>query len=181
MAYIWFRDDDRQWLVVPLTEQSLDIEGSPPKLVKATHSKTAKARSVIVVPTNGEGRDVSWSVLWGRSKKIKVNGLRMATGIRALMHGDEIKVGDNRPIYFSAESLARIETFEGSEEPMVCPRCKQTIEPGAAVVRCPGCSVIHHETDELNCWSFAPKCSMCDNPTGIDEGFQWVPGDDVCG
>ena len=62
----------------------------------------------------------------------------------------------------------------------MCPRCKQTIEPGSAMVRCPGCSVIHHETEELNCWSFAPKCAMCDNPTGIDEGFQWVPGDDTC-
>ena len=181
MAYLWFRDDDCQWSVLSLATQSLDIESSPPKTFTTEGSNSAKEGCTIVAPTDGDGQEGSWAVVWGRSKKIKVNGLRMATGIRALSHGDEIKVGDNVPIYFSTEVLARIETFEGSEEPLVCPRCKQVIEPGSAVVRCPGCSVLHHEAGDLNCWSFAPKCSMCDNPTGIDEGFQWVPGDDVCG
>ena len=181
MPFLFFRDNDRQWLVVPLTDNSLNIESVPPKRLKARRSKTAKEREVVLTAIAGDGLDTSWAVVWGRSKKINVNGLRMATGIRVLSHGDEIKVGNNPPLYFSTEVLARIETFEGSEEPVVCPRCKQVIEPGAAIVRCPGCSVIHHETSELNCWTFADKCAMCDYPTGLDEGFQWVPGDEVCG
>ena len=100
MAYIWFRDDDRQWSVVPLSDKSFDIESSPPKTVKVGRSKNALERGVILAPTHGEGRNVLWAVLWKRSKKIKVNGLRMATGIRALIHGDEIKVGDNPPSTF---------------------------------------------------------------------------------
>ena len=121
----------------------------------------------------------TWALLWGPETTVRLNGLRLQTGIRVLADRDEVKVDSNPPVFFSAETLAREETFEAGAadgKDIHCPRCKKLVEDGASVVRCPVCKVAYHygEEKERNCWCYAPTCT-CGHSTAMDAGFQWTP------
>jgi Zn finger protein HypA/HybF involved in hydrogenase expression len=105
---------------------------------------------------------------------VSINGLPLTVGIRALADRDEIRAGE-RAFYFSTESLAQVEDFPGSDNALFCPRCKQEIEKNTSAVRCPACSVWHHQTDELNCWTYAETCALCSQQTDLSAGFRWTP------
>jgi hypothetical protein len=49
------------------------------------------------------------------------------------------------------------------------------IEAGSAVVKCPNCGVVYHQSEERPCWTYADSCSMCARKTDLDAGFQWTP------
>ena len=98
-------------------------------------------------------------------------------GIVALSDRDEIRPADGLPLFFSTETLARVEPFPASGARGFCPRCKQHIEPGTPAVRCPGCSLWYHMSDEFPCWTYAPQCSACPQETALDADFRWTPED----
>ena len=147
-------------------------------------------------PSFAEFMDGLPDILCGRRLKEAVLSVRRARregkmvlfgmGAHAIKCGlnpiliDGMKI--NEPVYFSNESLARVEKFEGGGRELMCPRCKKRIEDNASVVRCPNpkCMVLHHEESDLNCWTYSPTCAMCSQPTDLDAGFQWVP-DESCG
>ena len=105
------------------------------------------------------------------------NGQPVVTGLRVLAHGDAIAIeGCDTVYFFSAEELARVESFEGSK--LTCARCRSDIVPGDLAVRCPGCGRWHHEAVEeaRNCWTYTPRCALCSQPTTtLDKGLQWTP------
>jgi hypothetical protein len=107
---------------------------------------------------------------------VSVNGSRLDLGIRVLRDRDELRAGGGR-VFFSTETLAVVVPFPGAGKPTFCPRCKLEIALGSPVVRCPGCGVYHHQSEEFPCWVYAPRCALCDHPTALDAGYRWVPED----
>lgn len=105
---------------------------------------------------------------------VRVNGNPLDVGIRVLRDRDELLAGGVRT-FFSTEALAAVVPFPQSEMPTFCARCKLAIASGAPAVRCPQCGVWHHQSEELPCWTYAPRCALCDQPTALDAGFRWVP------
>jgi hypothetical protein len=105
---------------------------------------------------------------------LRVNGESLAAGIRVLRDGDELCVAGSR-MFFSSESLTVVEPFAGDLRPVRCARCKLEIVAGAPAVRCPACSVWHHQSDETPCFTYAPRCALCDQPTALDAGFRFTP------
>ena len=97
--------------------------------------------------------------------------------MRVVSDRDEIRIAGKRSLYFSTESLARVEEFSSTGQTLFCPRCKQEIELGSGAVKCPSCGVWHHQTDELNCWSYSEVCALCTQSTDLDAWFQWTPED----
>ena len=77
--------------------------------------------------------------------------------------------------YFSTETLARIEPLSEEDATGCCPRCKQGLTAGQPAVKCPGCGVWHHQSDELPCWTYAERCAICGGSTALDAGFSWTP------
>ena len=103
-----------------------------------------------------------------------LNGEPLALGLRVLRDKDEVSAGAAR-MFYSSERLAVIEPFAGSE-PVVCPRCKQPVNAGDPSVRCPGCGVVCHESEEFPCFTYTPSCPLCSRSSALNE-FTWTPED----
>jgi hypothetical protein len=111
-------------------------------------------------------------------ESIRVNGTPLTGGIRVLDHQDEIHIGEEAPVYFSADRPARVVPFPGGERPIRCPRCRQEIRPGDLAVQCGRCGIWHHECEEYRCWTYpqAETCAACRvQPNTLDEGPSWFP------
>jgi hypothetical protein len=164
MPYLWSMNAESGWEPMQLVDQPAQL------FDKEEFSGVALAQA-------DDGRlDDTWVLVWGPENIVRLNGLRAQTGIRVLADRDEIKVDSRPPVFFSAEALAREETFEAGEKEVYCPRCKKPLEGGASAVRCPVCKVAYHyaEEKERNCWLYAPKCT-CGHSTAMDAGFRWTP------
>ena len=132
-------------------------------------ARVALFAGVVEVQRGDSGCGGEW-LLFG-TPLVLVNGWPLALGVRVLRDRDEISAASKR-LFFSTESLVRVESFDGA--PIPCARCQQQIADGAASVRCPECGAVCHE-GELPCWSYAPTCPRCPQPTVLDAGFNWTP------
>lgn len=116
-----------------------------------------------------------WALVVGRSANVLVNGVRATLGLVALSDRDEVRADGGQPLFFSTETRAHVSPFPASGPRGFCPRCKQQIEQGTPAVRCPGCNLWYHSSDDLGCWTYAPHCSVCPQETALDAGFRWTP------
>lgn len=78
-------------------------------------------------------------------------------------------------MFFSLERVAKVEAFAGAAVP--CGRCAGAIEDGAECVRCPACGAASHQSAELPCFTYGPTCPNCAQPSDLDAGFSWSPGE----
>ncbi|MCR9096662.1 MAG: hypothetical protein NXI30_20760 [bacterium] len=115
-----------------------------------------------------------WAILWEPGNRISINGVATATGVAILRNRDEIALDGGSRLYFSTERLAAVETYVDADSPR-CPRCTLPIERGERYVRCPGCSVLHHQESDRECFTYSSTCALCDQPTSLDTGFRWSP------
>lgn len=145
MAHLWIHDDDGAWTPVPL-----------PASVPALDLRAA-------------GGD--WVLLGDAGTR--VNGTPLVAGLCVLRDRDELLAGGRR-VYFSTEMPAGIAPFAGPAA-VTCPRCRLDIEPGTPAVVCPGCRVVHHQHDELPCFTHAARCAVCDHPSALDAGYGSSP------
>ncbi len=116
---------------------------------------------------------------------ITVNGEPVTTGVRVLSDRDVIGRPGSADVYFSSESLVRVEPFPGpgaansaEGEATYCPRCRRAIDPGYPAVSCPGCSTWFHQNPEeaRDCWSFSPTCGVCQQDTDLANArYRWTP------
>ncbi|MEK6324295.1 MAG: hypothetical protein AABN33_21865 [Acidobacteriota bacterium] len=174
MAHLWVRDDAEQWAVLPLEHDAFTLAASRPQPICRPAGEGDVLSNILLVRTSGT-ESLAWVLVAGASSGVSVNGVPLATGIRVVADRDDIRIPGAESLYFSTESLARVEEFPGSDQTLFCPRCKQEIGMGTSAVKCPGCSVWHHQTEELNCWTYSEVCALCAQPTDLNAGFQWTP------
>jgi hypothetical protein len=193
MPQFWRKVDDR-WLAQPLARAAYRFSVEFPALESGADSGAAtlfleaadpeagaaglsRASSAWLLRRRGNGGE-EWLWLSDCASGWLINGLPLRLGTRVLRDRDEIIFAGaqiSAPGYFSTERPACIEALPESLEPIYCARCRQLIEIGAAAVRCPGCDLWHHQTAELPCWTYAPKCALCEQPTALEGGFRWTP------
>jgi hypothetical protein len=176
MAHLWVSTEANQWAVLPLGDDAFTLTTSPPQPV---HLPTldGEVLSRVVLMRTGGADPLTWVLIAGAGSGVSVNGLALGTGMRVVSDRDEIRIPGVSNLYFSSEGLARVEPFCGSAQTMFCPRCKQEIESGATAVKCPACGVWHHQTEELNCWTYSEVCALCAHATDLNAGFLWTPED----
>jgi hypothetical protein len=182
MPFLWLRDHDSVWSALPLPGHPIEIGGHSPKKRSMEELVNTQIKGALLIPVGDDQPVKTWALLWGRDCNVRINGLQsFPVGIRMLADRDEIKVDRGEVVYFTTETLPVIETFEGSDHDIFCPRDKKKIEPGSLVVRCVECGLIYHySTDKTrNCFEYSEMC-LCGHPTRLDAGFRWVP-DDTCG
>lgn len=121
-----------------------------------------------------EPADAGWALVADRRLRVFVNGEPLVVGLALLRDRDEIRVDGAEPVYLSTERLARVEACERDDAPR-CPRCASPIARGELAVRCPGCGVLHHQRADRGCWSYAPKCALCDHASDLEAGLRWTP------
>src|SRR5262249_26330940 len=116
----------------------------------------------------------AWVLVSGPDDRLAVNGWPVL-GLRALTDRDEIRFAGRR-LFFSARRLARGRPVPRVDRPRSPPR-RQPLEVGRPGVCCPACGVWHHAIPELPCWTYAPRCSVCNQTTAEDAGFRWTPAE----
>lgn len=166
MAQLWIRESS-EWAVLPL-------EGARLALADLPSRPDAPCPDALLLRGIGDGR-AEWHLMARPSSGISVNGLPLLAGVRTLTDRDEIHVPDLGSLFYSTERLAQIEPFPVAGHQVSCPRCRQAIASGTPAVRCPGCEVWHHGSEELPCWTYAPTCALCQQSTVPDAGFKWTP------
>jgi hypothetical protein len=176
MAHLWVATEENKWAVMPLEDEGFSLSENPPRAARRTTSDSEVFPGVLLVRSHARDGAV-WVLLARPGSGVRVNGFPLATGMRVVSDRDEIRVPEVGSVYFSTESLARIDEFCGSDQILFCPRCKQEIQQGTTAVKCPACGVWHHEADELNCWTYSEVCALCAQTTDLDSGFNWTPED----
>ena len=175
MAHLWVTTETNEWAVLPLDDGAFTFTATPPQPV-CHPLGDGEVSSALLVRARGPDA-ATWVLIAGAGLGVSVNGLPLATGMRVVADRDEIRIPGVSCLYFSTESLARVEEFCGSDQTLFCPRCKQKVEKGEAAVKCPACGVWHHQTEELNCWTYSEVCALCAQATDLNAGFLWTPED----
>lgn len=171
MAVLWIAADDGEWLPTRLAEQAMELSRRPPEVFDPSAERSAD--QVLLLMT-AEPVVETWVVL-SQGPGFRINGLRIASGIRALEDRDEIRISGLDGVFFSTESLAEIVAFREGDRPVACGRCREVISEGTPAVRCPGCGVWHHQSEEFPCWTYAERCACCEQATDLGTGYRWTP------
>jgi hypothetical protein len=160
---------------MPLNGHAVDVSVHPPRLL-AEEFRLGEDTSVAVVRARAGDTPV-WVLLAAGDDDLRVNGFPAVAGVRVLQDRDEIRAGLEDAVFFSTETLARVEEFPGSERAVYCGRCRQAMEKGQMAVQCPQCGIWYHQTESLPCWTYAPTCAFCPHSTALDAAYQWIPED----
>jgi hypothetical protein len=126
----------------------------------------------------------TWVLLSAADAGVRVNTRPLLLGACVLEDKDELTTAVGPTWFFSTETVACVEPLPETTTPAVCPRCRQEIAPREPIVRCPGCGVAHHQSQErgLPCWTGDPDapfetCAQCDAPATLGGDFRWSPND----
>lgn len=175
MAHLWMQEETGEWVIVPLEGDPVALTGLPPRRLNLPRAADEPRGGAFLMPFEQEGTE-RWALV-DHGKPVRVNGHPPAAGLRILEDRDEIRTAGGATSFFSTETRARVEPFPGADRPVHCPRCKLEIEPGTAAVKCPNCSIWHHESTRYRCWTYAEHCALCDQETALDAGFRFTPED----
>ncbi len=162
MAHLWINEREivspGEWAVMPLTEAAVALGGG----------------SVLLLRSRSAFGD-QWLAMTATPRGVRLNGSPLLTGIRVLDDRDELHIEGMGHVFFSTEALAVVESFSGSDRPVRCPRCKESIAASSPVVRCPQCGVWHHQSEEFPCWTYSACCALCPQPTALEAAYRWTP------
>jgi hypothetical protein len=175
MAHLWLRHDGNDWSAMPLTGHAMDISVHPPRILAESFRLGEDSRAALIRVATED--PPVWVLLVSAGSDVRINGFAPVADVRVLQDRDEIRVTPTGALFFSTEMLARVEEFPGSERAVFCGRCRQAMEKGQMAVRCPHsrCGIWYHQTGKLPCWTYAPSCGFCPQPTSLDAGFSWIP------
>ena len=175
MPQFFLTDATGEWGIKRLAGESCLVVSTGHDAGFASPAGEPAPCDIRVLPPGAAGASSSWTLLAGREASLRVNGLPLALGIRALRDRDEISFAGHR-LYFSTEELAQIVPFPGLAQPACCPRCKQKLEIGHLAVSCPRCKAWHHQSEKFPCWTYEPTCALCQiQSTALDAGYSWTP------
>lgn len=181
MAHLWVRSGDSEWAALELAgdlvlddrvlpaKGSFDLPDDERPAHRVNH-RTDHSTTRLV----GSATDPARWALLALPGRATVNGIPVM-GLRVLRDRDEIRLVGLETAYFSTERLTSIQPCAVSNASIICPRCRQPIASGTPAVCCPACGVWHHQETALACWTYAERCALCPQPTGLDAGYQWTP------
>lgn len=172
MAHLWLQGTDG-WDAQRLNGEQFDLPAASNLPTRKPESaRKSKERARLIRADAGGSR--FWALIAPADSDVRVNGRAVPAGLCVLADRDEIRTGEVK-YFFSTETLATVEEFPNAEKAVFCGRCRQQIEVGLPAVRCPGCGVWYHQSDNLPCWTYSEKCTFCDHLTALDAGFAWTP------
>jgi hypothetical protein len=186
MAQFWIQNPDgTDWGILPLIGGAYGVSERTLSAISDPDRGPDEQGPAAMLVRRQIGPEEEWFLLARKEALIQLNGAPLALGARLLCDRDEIVVRGKDPTvslhgFFSTERLAEVVPFPGSNGGQVlCPRCKDPIEPSRPAVRCPSleCGVWHHQDPEREkpCWTYGDTCTLCPQPSRLDGGFRWTP------
>jgi hypothetical protein len=178
MAHLWTIGQAGDWGVFRLDAEAFELgAGAQPVRIDELSDADAAGAAAVLLRRIDDASGPRWALLARPEAHALVNGAPAHLGVVMLSDRDEIRAGSASPLFFSTEAPATVSSFPESGPRGFCPRCKQALQAGAPAVRCPDCGLWHHESEDLNCWTYAPQCAGCPHDTALDGGFRWTPED----
>jgi hypothetical protein len=150
------------------------LHGHAPYPVESIFDRTHAQEQILLLRLANPPE--TWALVGG-PERVRVNGSPLLLGLAVLDDRDELQVSAEHTLFFSTERIVKVEPYPNSGARGFCPRCKLSIESGSQAVRCPRCSLWHHQGDEMPCWTYSATCAVCAQPTALDAGFRWTPED----
>ena len=173
MPYLFHKQQGR-WAAEAIAASPVRLFLAPLRVASVTGAAEGDDESALLLHTQGRGQEFHWVLLAHPDRHVMHNGQPVSAGLRVLDHRDSLGLAGAPCAFFSTEEAPRVEMWAGPD-PVTCPRCRDAIAPGQPAVKCPGCSVLHHECGERNCWTYGMTCALCGQPTALDAGLQWTP------
>ncbi|MCC6472409.1 MAG: hypothetical protein IT514_01570 [Burkholderiales bacterium] len=170
MAQI-FHHDGVRWEIERLTGSYGALSFAPLRFDPLGEGREADAAACAL---GRFGSSQAWVLFPGCGERLLHNGQPVTAGLRVLAHGDALALEGRQSVFFSTEEAARVESFAGPGK-ATCPRCRGEILPGQPAVKCPRCSVSHHQSEDRNCWTYAVTCALCAQPSDLSAGLRWSP------
>ncbi len=175
MPHLWF-SEQTNWNILSLDKGRKFVLTGDPSHPVGKEDQGDKGVAVVITQENTEGKKGTWVLVAPANKPVRVNGESLARlMVRVLQDRDEIRIAGHGSLFFSTECLATIEPFPGADRPVFCPRCKQEVTKNAMAVCCPQCKSWHHQSADFPCWTYSPKCAVCNQTTALDAGYRWTP------
>jgi hypothetical protein len=178
MAHVWVRGKG-EWLIARLAGDGFALTHDPARPVRTRAAASGADGQDVAALIRRPGRDGkgSW-VLLALHDGLRVNGYPLPVGMRVLRDRDSLHIDGVGHLFFSSEDLAIVEPYSGAAG-LRCARCKRLIDQGDPAVHCPNsnCGLWYHQMPEkdLPCWTYAPKCARCPQPTDLSTGYRWTP------
>lgn len=141
--------------------------------VETGHAGFEAAAPALVRAPRADGED--WVIVAPARSELTVNGCAVVLLVAALADRDEIGLGGGCVGFLSLERIARVEPLGPVEGQAFCPRCRQEIAVGSPVVRCTGCGVAYHQSDDFPCFTYGSSCIVCGSATLLDGELRWTP------
>lgn len=174
MAHIW-QFNGTSWQRQPLSGKHFGLRVDPDAPVQPAAALAASGVAAALGRYEKPEQPPAWVLFGKESCGVRVNGQPLLAGIAVLRDRDEILLGGRTRLYFSTEELAKVEPFPGGDGQVFCARCRQAIESGTPAVRCPSCGHWCEQSEAKPCWTYAPTCPLCEQPTAFDVGLRWTP------
>lgn len=170
-------DGGAGWAALPLAGSAYRFTDTVP-FVRRAEAPAGLGQNAMLVRVIQE-RAENWLLVVPRGARLWVNGQKPPLGVHALAERDEIRFGNGRRLYFSAERLPQVVPFPGAAQEIICARCRTPIAKGTPSVCCPGCGTWCHQSEELACWGYpgTTHCPLCDHPNDPEAGYRWTPDD----
>jgi hypothetical protein len=172
MAHLWTLDESDRWVATTLADDRVHLDATVD--IEADVSSESTSDDSLLIQRLAAAPE-TWALVCPPGWPGRFNGELVPLGLVILADRDEIRAPGRRTMFFSTETIAHVEPYAGSDDRGFCPRCKQPIEAGTAAVRCPSCGLWHHESDDLPCWTYAPRCTACPHETALDASYRWSP------
>ncbi|MBI4601627.1 MAG: hypothetical protein HY721_06665 [Planctomycetes bacterium] len=157
------------------------LTGDPGRPVRGLAALPPPLSGPAIVCGAPPGCSLRWSLLAPPGCAVRVNGLPLATGFRALLDGDEIRFGSSLAL-FTATEVPRVVPFPGGPLPVRCLRCRSVIASRSPALRCPGsgCGLWFHQSADLPCFTGPAErpfstCASCVLPAALSPSFPWTP------
>jgi hypothetical protein len=129
----------------------------------------------------GSGSQRRVAMLLAPDLEAWINGYRVWGGLHVLQHRDEIVAADQSRFLFSQETQPVLSVYQAEDgaAAVKCVICRVAFEPGDAVVYCPRCDRVYHQSENKLCWTYRDKCGVCGHPTAMDGSDLWRPDETV--
>ena len=175
--YLWTYTENT-WAALSLEDHAYIFDREVEHSIRRRRVGEPIVGRVVLRPGPGDSINRHWFLLVPGTQSVRTNGSPVLAGVRRLRDQDELRVRGFRPglFFFSTESLARIQPLPEGSDRVYCARCRQEIAAESPIVKCPSCGMVHHQSEEFNCWTYADTCAMCNQPTALDSGrLRWTP------
>jgi hypothetical protein len=172
MVQLWHSDNHGEWNPSEFDKGQIHLSA------RTLLPLRRKSHRSLLISSGTIGNSLEWLLFLppdstGQSPDVKLNGVTIIAGLVHLNNKDFLRSA-TAECFFTTQRLQALSTYEGKA--VSCPRCRLQIVEGTRVVVCTQCRAVHHQNEEMACWTFAETCTLCSERVDLESRtYGWTP------